>query len=406
MDRYILIVSLATLLPSSPLADHFSGGEFRLQQQVLLTREHDTLEQAIGDSASILTSSLRLKTHGSGGAWSYDVHYVLEGLFSDDFANLPLQSTSTRNTNLLDLRTDTHRGRDGWLRHGLDRASIAYSTPKTVVRLGRQALTWGRGQVFQPLDLFNPFAPDAPDQSYKPGTDMIYGQYLFDNGADLQALVVPRRSAAAESTADASSAAIKGLLPVGNFEVETVLARDYGDTVVALGATAPMGDALWKLDVVSTTPQRAQTTVSAVANLNMSWTWQDKPVSGFLEYYRNGFGVADERPADELPSDLTQRMARGQIFTTGRDYINIGGTVHWTPLLQITPIVAVNLHDQSALSLLTAQYSLSNRSNLVISAQLPFGRRGSEYGGRRTTVGADDFERMPYTVNIRFERFF
>ncbi len=42
------------------------------------------------------------------------------------------------------------------------------------------------------MDLFDPFAPDATDTEYKPGTDMLYGQYLFDDGSDLQAVIVPR----------------------------------------------------------------------------------------------------------------------------------------------------------------------------------------------------------------------
>ena len=116
--------------------------------------------------------------------------------------------------------------------------------------------------------------------------------------------------------------------------------------------------------------------------------------------------MRDRRPVDSLPDDLTERIARGQIFNTGQDYLAIGGTVNSTPLLQISPVAIMNLNDWSVQALVTAQLSLSNEANLVLGAQLPFGSRGSELGGRRTAAGANGFERAPYTFYIRFERFF
>src|SRR5690606_19219353 len=41
----------------------------------------------------------------------------------------------------------------------IDRASVTYAKGDVVVRVGRQALTWGNGLLFQTLDLFNPFSP-------------------------------------------------------------------------------------------------------------------------------------------------------------------------------------------------------------------------------------------------------
>ena len=406
MVRYSLTLSLIALLAGAAHADTDFGAELKLQQQALLTRDRDFLKPAIGGSAAFTTGSLRLKASGKTQLWSYDLHYLLQGAYSSDFSELTAVTPPIPNAHPLKLQTEIGRGRHGSLDHRFDRASITHSTPRTVIRLGRQALTWGRGQVFQPLDLFNPFSPDAQDRSYKPGADMVYTQYLFDNGADIQAIVVPRRDADGNLTADASSAAIKGLWPMGNVELEAVLASDYGDPVFAFGSAGPVGNALWKFDVVSTYPEDGGAAVSAVASLHKSWNWGTRPVSAYVEYYRNGFGVTDRRPAGSLPVDLTKRIARGQIFATGRDYLNIGGTVNWTPLLQVTPVAVMNLNDRSVLALITAQYSLSNKTNLVFSAQLPFGSRGSEYGGRRTTIGANKFEHTPYTFHVRFERYF
>lgn len=404
MVRYGPTLSLLVVLAGPVHAEPTLGAELRIQQQALVTRDEDRLRQAIGKRAAVTTSSLRLKAEGMSASWSYNVHYVLQGTYSSDFSVLGMQAPP--NAGLMDLSSDINRGRHGSLEHGFDRVFITYSTPRAVVSLGRQALTWGRGQVFQPLDLFNPFSPDAPDRSYKPGADMAYFQYLFDNGADLQALVVPRRGADGDLSTDHSSAALKGLLPLGNVELEAVVASDYGDPVFAIGAAGPLGDALWKFDVVATNPKESGTVVSAVASLHKSWKWGEKPVSAFVEYYRNGFGVTDRRPMDQLPDELTKRIARGQIFTTGRDYLDVGGTINWTPLLSITPTAIVNINDRSIQALLTAEYSLSNQSNLIVSAQLPLGSRTTEFGGRQSTAAADVYERAPYLFFVRFERFF
>jgi len=406
MVRYSLALSLVAILSGCASARTTLGAEFKIQQQALLTRSGDVLEPAIGDGAAATTSSLRLKAQGTARSWSYDLHYLLEGVYSGEFSRLALLMPPIPNANMLKLQDEITRGSEGNLAHVLDRASIAHSTPRTVIRVGRQALTWGHGQVFQPLDLFDPFSPDAQDKSYKPGADMAYAQYLFDGGDDIQAIVVPRRCADGDLTADASSAAVKGLWQKGNVELEGVVASDYGDGVFALGSAGPLGGALWKFDAVSTHTQRGSSVLSAVASLQNSWTWHARPLSAFIEYYRNGFGVTDRRPVDRLPVELTGRIARGQVFTTGRDYLDGGGTVEWTPLLQVSPVVVLNLHDRSVLALATAQYGLSNNADLVFGAELPFGSRGSEFGGRRTSATSDVFARDPYTFFVRFERFF
>ena len=66
------------------------------------------------------------------------------------------------------------------------------------LRFGRQALSWGNGLFYAPMDLVNPFDPAAIDTEYKAGDDMLYLQYLQDSGNDLQAAVVVRAPAGAD----------------------------------------------------------------------------------------------------------------------------------------------------------------------------------------------------------------
>jgi len=64
----------------------------------------------------------------------------------------------------------------------LDRFYFDHTTEQTVVRVGRQAISWGNGLFYNPMDFFNPFDPAAIDNEYKTGDDMIYAQYLNPRG--------------------------------------------------------------------------------------------------------------------------------------------------------------------------------------------------------------------------------
>jgi hypothetical protein len=274
----------------------------------------------------------------------------------------------------------------------LDRLSVGYTGDRLVLRLGRQALSWGDGLVFQVLDLFNPFAPNAADTEYKPGTDMLSGQWLFPSGDDLQALVVPRRArAGGPLAAAASSVAVKWHHFAGGREVELLAARHYDDTVAGGGLTGDLLGGVWRLDATWTRLAGGGAAVSAVANLDHSWTWGGKNVYGFAEVYRNGFG--ETRLAAGLPAlapALLARLERGEVFTVGRDEVAAGARVELGPLTSLEPTLIANARDGSGLALARLRRDLANELRLDAGIQLPWGGRGREYGGLAILPDAAD----------------
>ena len=110
----------------------------------------------------------------------------------------------------------------------IDRASVTYTTDALVLKAGRQAITWGGGLVFRPFDVVAPFRPEAIDTAYKPGADMIYGQILFDNGADVQAIWAPRPMiAGGDIDPDASTtAALASFFIGGSFSTSSTSLLD------------------------------------------------------------------------------------------------------------------------------------------------------------------------------------
>jgi hypothetical protein len=108
----------------------------------------------------------------------------------------------------------------------------------------------------------------------------------------------------------------------------------------------------------------------------------------------------------ELLADLTARIARGQTFNTGRDYLAVGATVDWTPLLKIAPTIIANLNDRSALGIASVDYNLSDKMSLVAGMQVPIGQRRTEFGGREVSSGTDEYLRPPARLFLRLERYF
>ena len=266
----------------------------------------------------------------------------------------------------------------------LDRLNVGYSGEKTVIRFGRQAISWGNGLLFTPMDIFNPFDPAAVDKEYKSGDDMLYAQYLLESGNDIQAVGVVRRNpVTGEVDEDQCSLAAKyhGFWDSNEFDV--LLAEHYGDALIGLGAGTSLGGAVLRGDLVLT-DTGSDTVFSGVGGASYSWIAAGHNWTGLLEYYFNGFGQkGGDYSASELAEnpELLKRLARGELFNLGRHYLGVSVTVEATPLLNLTPNLFINLIDPSALAQLTLSYDWKQDIQLLTALNIPIGPNGSEYGG-------------------------
>ena len=233
----------------------------------------------------------------------------------------------------------------------LDRLNVGYTGDKTVIRFGRQAISWGNGLLFTAMDIFNPFDPAAVDKEYKTGDDMLYTQYLLDSGNDIQAVGVVRRNPIdGEVDTDQSSLAVKYHGFFGSNEFDVLLAEHYGDALIGLGASTSLSGAVLRGDLVLSDTDSGSV-VSAVGGASYSWVSSGHNWTGLLEYYFNGFGQkGSDYSASSLAEnpELVKRLARGELFNLGRHYLGASVTVEATPLLNLTPNLFINLVDPSA----------------------------------------------------------
>lgn len=337
--------------------------------------------------------NLRLKAEFNDGGWDGQVHYVLNGLNSRNLATCRLGRLVSDegclgfgrdDSEVFDLSKVLWEGDNTILAQRIDRLAVGYTSAGHTLRVGRQAISWGNGLAYNPLDLFNPFPPDAIDTEYKAGDDMVYYQFLFANGNDLQGLLIPRRNiVSGDLSGEDSAVAAKMHWLLGVREADLLLARNYGDTSIG-GAYG--GE--WRENVVNAnvlvTRTDTQTVLQAVTNYNFSAIWAERNVSGFVELFFNGFGLAGRQHsvADVLSdTDLAERIARGELYTIGRYYLSGGLTIEINPLLQLSPTLFINLGDRSGLLQLVASYSVAQDIDLLVGFNLTDGPAGSEYGG-------------------------
>ncbi len=413
MPKALLLgLILAAALTARPSAvDSAVHGRLQWMGQTTSTRD-DSLDALLGDQTrNDLLGDLRLGWAPRHGNWDFSIQGDLSADHGDSVeytrkaaSYFPPAPTATL-WNLGGTLVDDH---DSTVTTRIDRLAVGYSTPAFVVRLGRQALTWGAGYLFHPMDLIDPFPPNATDTEYKPGVDMLYGQWLFDDGSDLQAVAVPRpKVAGGPVEMDSSTAALQYRATFGEIGTTWLLTRDRAEWTLGLGLSGPLDGATWNIEVVPTRTGQGANKISALANISYGTAWLGRNITMFAEYFHNGFGVGGRQVSyDRLPTELTNRLASGQLFNTSRNYLAGGMTLEWTPLLTLSPSLIANLDDGSNYSSAELNWSVSEDTNLIVGMQVPIGPKGTEYGGRSLTAVGGTYIAPPTTAYATVRRHF
>jgi len=364
--------------------------------------EEDSIFQAV-DTGAYLDGSLegRLKNRLYWGRDTYlDTHYEI--VFSGGDTRKNQKELQQRfpalmgegvlwgrpvadDRRLMDLTAIIAETDDYILYHRLDRLALTLLPSWGTVRVGRQAVTWGNGLLFNPMDLFNPFAPTDIERDYKVGDDLALLQIATGSVGSLQLLYVPRRDPVDDNVKwNQSSLASKLHVSVGAVELDLMAAHHYSDQVVGIGGTGYFKEAAWRLDVVWTVLNRSETDsyLSLAANMDYSWVWRQKNIYGFIEYFHSGLGETDYTEALSDP-DLLKRLARGEMFTLGRDYVSGHIRVELHPLFNVALTATTNLADPSGFLQPYAIWDVLQNYQITAGGSIFYGGEGSEYGGFR-----------------------
>ncbi len=369
MIRSVLLLTFVVAVPTVHAADWSYRGHAKYRPS-LTVFDNATANQTQN------AADVRLALHTRRDAWDAEVHYELLALAGDADGIAPLPDDWRR---LLDL-TDSLADADNLAAvQRLDRLNVGYAGANLVVRVGRQAVSWGNSFVYNPMDIFNPFAPTAVDKDYKTGDDMVYAQWLLPSGNDWQSVAVVRRDVTTgDVSAGASSLAFKYHGVTSRGDVDVLAAQHYGEPMLGVGFAAPWRESVWRMEGTAARIGAGETAFALTANADYSWNWGGFNVYGFSEYHHNSLGQTRIDPFD-VSEALSQRRSRGEVFTLGRDYLSAGLQIELAALLHLSPTLIWNLHDHSGLIPVRLTYDW--RENVVVNGglNLSFGASDSEF---------------------------
>ncbi len=258
---------------------------------------------------------------------------------------------------LMDLTWIIHEDDANLLINRFDRLSLALFPSWGVFRIGRQAITWGHGFLFNPMVIFTPFAPTQIDRDYKQGEDALSLQANMDDKySDLQliyVIYVPRRNVENHNIQFKESSLAGNyhyFIPGTESELTFIAGEHFDDTILGAGTVGYIGDAAWRFDTTWTYLDEGDDFFSIVTNIDYGWIWWGLNFYGWVEYYYNGLGVSSMEYAQALEKKtIIDRLDRGEIFVIGRHYLDTQIRVELHPLLNIYLIIINNITDPSGI---------------------------------------------------------
>jgi len=329
-------------------------------------------------------------------SWRLDLHYEALGTTGETgqataalFSRYPLEKglisigDITDDRRLMDLSHVITEHDDYRVYHRLDRLVLTTQRDWGSLRIGRQALTWGNGFLFNPMDLFNPFAPTDVERDYKRGDDMVILQAYMGTDGEIQLLAVPRRNKAGDIDGGESSIAAKYHSPLGNIEWDMMAGLHYDDYVIGTGLVGYLGSAAWRFDATYTWLPDDSTRKgfgSLCANMDYSWTWGSKNMYGWVEYSYTGLGTTDYGDTWK-DNDILGRIDRGERTTLGRSYVDTQVQVELHPLVNAYVTLIANLTDPSTVIQPRVTWNAAQNIQVTAGVTIYAGGRDTEFGG-------------------------
>jgi hypothetical protein len=286
----------------------------------------------------------------------------------------------------LDWGLSEHSGLS-W-RHEIDRASVAWHLPAADITIGRQAVGWGRGVMFGAVDLFAPFSPLEADREWRRGVDAIRAEFPIAERSSVEGV-----AAFGEAFDDSAFAGrMRGY--AGKVDMELVGGRRGRDLFAGATSSAAVGDAeihgeavVFRARDVSPAISTDRVVVKAVAGTSRRFGI-GPGILVFAEYHYSGFGVRHPedivgRLADPL---FLNRVLRGDTQILGRHAVGVNASSELLPELSLGGLWLQSLADGSGIVSPTSTISFGDKTSVILSVYLPYGRLPSgtilrsEYG--------------------------
>ncbi len=248
-----------------------------------------------------------------------------------------------------------------------DRLVLRARLPHVDVAVGRQAISFGHGMFFTPLDLVNPFFPTTIDQEYKPGVDAA----RVDIYPSLTSRVTLVGAYAGGWDWPGAVLAGYGQVTVGLTDLGLLLGAIHGDAVAGATVSGGVGPVGLHGDATVTLPHGGgDPFVRAVAGA----FWRPTGTTTLTgELYLQTLGASS--PDGYLALATDDRWVRGELWLLGRGYVGLAVAQEITPLISASLASFVNVEDPSAFVAPSLSWSVAGNAAVGLGAFVGFGRR-------------------------------
>jgi hypothetical protein len=157
---YVAIVLLVVALQASNAAAFEMGGHVKSLASVVSIPGDSLLQDFSDDPARDINLDVRLNLSGNSGAWSWRSDYQLLAQQGDrlklvqQHPNLGFidNALTDDDRRVFDLSKRISDQDDRVITQRLDRLYLTHTSDKTVLKIGRQAVSWGNGIIYNPVD--------------------------------------------------------------------------------------------------------------------------------------------------------------------------------------------------------------------------------------------------------------
>lgn len=265
---------------------------------------------------------------------------------------------------------------DQWfLNTSIDRLFLEYTWKNFQVKAGRQRINWGINLVWNPNDLFNAFSYLDFDYEERPGSDAILFTWYSSASSSLDVAVKTDSS-------HNYTAAARYLFNLWDYDIQFIAGKNDNDFVAGGGWAGSIGKVSFRGEASFFKPLPGKEDISETslsATLSADYTFSNSLYlhSAFLynsagkTSISEGSGISLLNPDFELSAKKLS-LGRYEIFAQASYPVN--------PILGLNFATIYNPSDNSAYFGPAATVSLSDNLELMLTAQLLTGKKGSEYG--------------------------
>lgn len=275
----------------------------------------------------------------------------------------------------------------------VDRLFYKHQFNKLNISLGRQAIDWGSGRFWQPLNIFGSFAPTDLDTDYKPGIDATRLEWFPSNYSSLTAVYAFSPNDNINIKKD-NNTALHYKSQIGNDSEFSLLAANIIDHSM-IGASF---ESSWKSIGWRVEAAHYKNTSENFTFLIAGFDYQFN--NGALlstEWYHNSRGVNNSADFVSYPSDtftlygLQQHLSKNILGLSLNKDIN--------PLLNGGYTLLIG--SASLLHQLNFSYSLSNESDFLLSLQTANGEGLTSFAQQQS-----EFGHIPTSISFRLRYYF